>query len=241
LPDDLLFDEKGGAMTIKQKKRKKKPPSAQPVDRAIPVIKQPKNTDAAKVSITRTRVSKMRDDSLWPKLKDVADDWSAAADAIEKNAERIAALRAELAVLEARQRELRHDWQVRTQVVLNSVQVACAKSKDRVQALGFDVRTQAPIAPRPVPTGLATTPGKKRGEAIVTWTRSDAHHDFVVQTANDPDDPKTYADIRVIGKKTFTVTGQASRSIVFVRVAAKDPNSKAGQSPWSAWVACTVA
>jgi hypothetical protein len=242
LRGDLVFDENGGA-AMKQKKPKRKAPSAQPVDSAVPVLRKPKESDAEKVSVTRGVASVMKAHALWgssKELRDAGTKWIDAADAIEANAARIAAMQRKLGALQDVQRELRRDWDVSTYVVLATVRVVCTKSKDLVQALGFDVRTQT-RAPRAAPAGLVSMPGKRRGEATFTWTRPNDRHDYVVQRALEPEDPSTYSAIVPCSKKTYTLKGEVPESVVYLRVAARDPHVPEGQGPWSDWIACTVA
>jgi hypothetical protein len=221
----------------KPKSRKKKP-----VDRATPVINMPKETDRDMVTTTRTTTTQMEKSSLWassPALRENAQEWNDAADAIESNAEEIAVLRAKLAAMEAAQRANRARWRRATSAMLGTAAVVCAGSKDLVHEIGFAVLTRGRIGPLPAPGGIVAMTGKKYGEGIVTWQRGRARYDFMVQQATDPTDPSTWSALRR-APTSIEVKG-APRSLLYVRVAAMDPTQKTGTGPWSDWVAVTLA
>src|SRR5258708_2295626 len=93
---------------------------AKPVDRATPCIRKARNTDGAKITVTRSLSTTMQSSSLWnasPELQAAAKAWNAPSDALESNAKAIADLRGKLGTLEASQRVNRHDWSVATKQI----------------------------------------------------------------------------------------------------------------------------
>ena len=217
--------------------------AVKPVDRAIPVIRKTKNTDLAKVAITRQHTTTMRAAPLWstsPQLQSAAAAWSAVADAIEQNAVAILDLRQKLAVLEAKQRTNRQSWRTTSKQMLGAAAVACEGSPDLVHSLGFEVYVHNAPAPQDAPVGLATRAQAASGEAAFGWQRGMARNGWVVQHAADPEDPATVSPPIPCTKTTYKVKGAPSHSLVHLRVAAIDPTSDAGMGPWCAWVVCTV-
>ena len=69
-----------------------------------------------------------------------------------------------------------------------------------------------------------------------SWDKGIAIHGFVVQHATDPANPATVSGSIPWTRTTFKIDGLPSKANVSVRVAAIDPASPEGQSPWSAWV-----
>ena len=214
-----------------------------PVTRATPTIRKPKGSDVAKVTVTRSTTTAMKGSSLWsgsPALQTANAAWNAAADAIEKNAKSIADLRSQLAVLEAAQVGLRLDWDVSTKHMTGVVAVVAAGSPDHVAELGYDVLTRVGTGPLTAPVGLSTALGTAAGQARLSWHRGNARHGFIVQHASDVTNVATYSAQLPCTKSKYTLVGAPSLTVVHFRVAAVDPSSSTGMSPWSDWVACTV-
>jgi hypothetical protein len=84
--------------------------------------------------------------------------------------------------------------------------------------------------------GRAVNPGKGSGEVVASWSRGDAIHGFVVQHASDATNVATYAQPIPWTKSRFTLGALATNAVVSFRVAAIDPTSATGISPWTAWV-----
>jgi len=82
--------------------------------------------------------------------------------------------------------------------------------------------------------------GKAAGEVVLTWHRGNAAHGFLVQHATDVANPATYSLLMASTRAKYTLKGAQSSTIVHFRVAAIDPASATGASPWSDWVAGTV-
>ena len=57
-----------------------------------------------------------------------------------------------------------------------------------------------------------------------------------MQHASDPNTAATIAAAAACTKQKLTLTGMPAGASLSVRVAAIDPASSTGQSPWSAWV-----
>jgi hypothetical protein len=228
-------------MSIVQDKSQKK--KSKPVDSATPIIRKPKGTDGDKITVTRTIASKMKGTPQWnssPALQAAVQNWSTLADSLESNAQAIAVARKTLEGLVANQRVTRQGWRVATKEVTGNVARVTEGSADLVHSLGFDVLTHAVPAAQPAPIGLVPLAGKAAGDAEVTWQRGTAKHGFVVQRATDVANPATYAAAVPCTKTKYTLEGGQSASVVHFRVAAIDPTSSTGTSPWSDWVTCTV-
>jgi hypothetical protein len=212
-----------------------------PVDRAVPLLRKPKQTDAMKVATTTATVTAMQGSSLWnsnPALQASANAWSAASTAISTNAALIADLRSKLAVALADQRSNRRNWTDALKHTLATVSTLTQGSSDAVHGLGFDVRTHiTPGSSTTTPAGLAALPSKVVGEAIIHWVRGGAKHGFLVQHATDVANAATFSAVIACTKTKFKLDGLASGSTVHFRVAAIDPSVPVGQSPWSDWVA----
>jgi hypothetical protein len=209
----------------------------------MPVIRKPKRTDAEKVSVTRQITSAMKVTPTWtasPTLQAAATAWNAAADGVESNAKSVKDARAKLAQLEAAQRTARKTWALATRQILSTAAIAAAGSPDTVQALGFDVFTRVVTGLQPAPGGVVSSPGTVTGEAVVSWQKGSARNGFQLQRATDPANPATVSAAIACTKTKYTVEGEKSASTIYFRVAAVDPQSKTGISPWSDWVACTV-
>ena len=228
-------------MSMTQKKVSKQ--KAKPIDKATPVIRKPKGTDGAKVTVTRSITTAMKAAPPWsssPTLQAAVTAWNAAADAVESNAKSIADTRTKLAALEASQRANRQSWKTTTKQVTGIVSVVCEGSPDMVHALGFDVFTHAGPITQVAPSGLVSLPAKVAGEAAVSWQKGTAKHGFLVQRASEPANPATIAAAIPCTRTKYKIEGAVSASVVHFRVAAIDPTTPAGASPWSDWVACTV-
>jgi hypothetical protein len=227
-------------MNTKQKKVRTQ--KAKPVDRAKPVIRKDKSTDTAKVAVTRSVTTVMKAAPQWnaPAIQTAQAAWNTAADAMENNAKSIADLRSKLDALVATQRANRHAWGVATRQMISAVEVVCQGSPDAVHGMGFDVQSHVVAGPQPAPSGVAARPGTAGGEAQVSWQRGSGSHGFIVQHATDVANPATMSPAIPCTKTKYMLEGAPSLSTVHFRVAAIDPNSPAGQGPWSDWVTSTV-
>ena len=212
-------------------------------DTALPSIGATLRTDGARVSATRTSTTAMEGSSLWsgsPQLQTVTTGWGKAADALEANGKVVTDLRKKLSTAVADQHGLRRDWKAATQQVLATAASVCQGSVDQIRALGYEVRSHAPIGALPAPTGLVVTPGKGLGEAVFSWTRGSARHGFIVQHATDVANAATISGNLPSTRSKFTLKGAQPSSTVHFRVAAVDPSSDTGVGPWSDWIAGMV-
>jgi len=219
-------------------------PNAKRVDRAVPVIRRAKHSDVAKVATTRAMHTGMQGSALWtanPALQAAATTWSAAADVLDANAKVIVDLRGKLAAAMATQRAGRRNWTDATKHILANVAMVTQGSADQVNDLGFDVLTQSKRGTlQGAPTGIISGSSKVPGEAIVKWDRGGAKHGFLVQHATNSADPATISPAIPCTKTTFKLQGLTTASTVQVRVAAIDPASPTGHSPWSEWITATA-
>jgi hypothetical protein len=211
-----------------------------PVERATATLRMPKRNDATRASVTATVSQTMTTSPDWPKATDLqaaVKVWQGDATAITANAVTVANLKAALATAVAQQRALRANWQVSTNHVLSTATVLCDGSPERVSALGLGVVNHARLGPLAAPVGLVVSAGKLSGEAVAAWTRGDAGHGFVVQHATDANNAATYSAPVAWTKTRFPLSGLPAGGSVSFRVAAIDPSSSTGQSPWTAWTA----
>jgi hypothetical protein len=209
------------------------------VDKAVATIKSSTTTDTLKVTVTETLAQSMAKSPDWAAATGVqtaVGAWSGCATAIDANAQVIHALRAQLSAAEVKQQGLRRDWSAARKQVITSVTVFCGGSADKVTAFGLDLLRHGRIGILPVPTGLTANPGTVTGELVCAWTKGVAIHGFVVQHATDPSNAATFSPSIPSTKPKFVLDGLPSNASVSVRVAAIDPASATGQSPWSAWV-----
>jgi len=211
--------------------------------RARPSLRISNRSDAAKIAATRSTTTAMQGSSLWagsPNLQAANTAWNKAANALETNAKSIADTRAKLAVLEDAQLGLRLDWDVANQHMTSVAEVTAAGAPDQVNALGYDVVKHVAGGALAAPEGLSTALGTAAGQAKLAWHRGAARHGFVVVHATDVANQATYSVQIPCTKSKFTLSGAPSLSVVHFRVAAIDPTSQTGISPWSDWVAGTV-
>jgi hypothetical protein len=125
--------------------------------------------------------------------------------------------------------------------MIGTVSVVCEGSPDTVHLLGFDVFTHVgPISQVYAPSGLVSLPATVAGEAAISWQRGTARHGFLVQRATDTANAGTYSAVIPCTKTKYKTEGEKSSTTVYLRVAAIDPTTPAGLSPWSDWVACAV-
>jgi hypothetical protein len=204
----------------------------------------PKGTDAAKVEAARATVKAAQQSPQWnanPSLQAVMTAWNATADALDANSKALGDARKQLLALSANQRQLRRDWSIGLKHSLASVGAVSKGSADLVHALGFDVLTRAGSGlAKPAPTGLTAALGKAAGEAVVGWERGGAKHGFIVQRATDIANEATFSVPTPCTRTKTTLKGLVSGSSVHVRVAAIDPASESGHSPWSEWISATA-
>jgi hypothetical protein len=210
-----------------------------PVDHAVATIKTSTGTDALKVSVTDTLAAAMAKSPNWAAATDVqtaVKGWTTNASALDANAQIVTGLHAQFLTAVAKQRELRRDWVAGKKHVTSTVTVFCGGSADMVKSFNLDVITHGRLGLLVAPTGLAVNPGAAAGEVEVKWTKGVAIHGFVVQHATDPANATTVSASIPTTKPKLVLTGLASNASVSFRVAAIDPASPTGQSPWSAWV-----
>ena len=210
-----------------------------PVDRAEATVKKATRTDSLKVSVTRSVCQGMKQCADWAAatlVQTAVKAWSDGADGLEANAKVIVDLRTQLKAAEAKQNTLRRDWGVAKAHVLVAVTSFCGGSADKVKAFTLDVVTRGRLGALGAPIDLIVMPGKAIGEAVSTWEKGIAQHGFLVQHATDPSNAATVSAPIASTKPKFTLGGLPSGANVSVRVAAIDPASPTGQSPWSAWV-----
>jgi hypothetical protein len=144
------------------------------VDRALPTIRKRKRTDAEKVALTRTTSDSVKATPEWATATDlqaVVNAWNGKADAIDAQAQLLAALHEQTRVASSHLAILRRDWQALTGQVLSTVSVHSKGSVNKVKAFGFDVITRANRAVIEAPGGLVVTRGKAPGEIVASWAR----------------------------------------------------------------------
>ncbi len=208
-------------------------------DQATATIKKSTRTDALKVSVTNELSQAMPQSPSWAVALDVqaaVKVLAANAAALGANATLISTLRAQLATAEAKQQGLRRDWGAAKSQVTSTVTVFCAGSADMVASFNLDVESHARLGPLGSPVDLSVNPGKNLGDVVGTWEKGIAAHGFLVQHATDPTNPATISAPVASTKARFTLGGLPQGATVSIRVAAIDPASPTGQSPWSAWV-----
>lgn len=218
--------------------------TAKPVDRAEPTIKKATRTDSQKVDVAHSTTASMAKSPLWassPDVQSAATAWNKTADDLASNAKVISDLRNQLKTAESKQQQTRRSYRACKRQVLSTVSLVCAGSADSVKGFSLDVITRATASLLEAVEGITTSPGKVAGEATAQWARGLARHGFLVQHATNAADPATYSANIAWTKTKYTLGGAGpSGSSVYFRVAAVDPRSPTGQSPWSAWVAATV-
>jgi hypothetical protein len=215
--------------------KSKKPP----VDQAVATVHGVTTTDVQKVQVTHQIFQAMQsspDWSLSPTLQAAAKAWDADATTLDAGATAIASLRTQLRNATAKQASTRRDWRASKTLVEGIVTVVCAGAADRVKALSLDVVSHARLGALAAPTGLVAGTGLLNGEAIVSWVKRLAKHGFVVRLATDANAPATFSMPVVSTKRKLTLGGLPHGASLSFRVAAIDPASATGQSPWSAWV-----
>ncbi len=213
------------------------------IDRALPVITKPKDTDVEKVQCTQSMVAAMEACAGWAAAGDVQTAvkvWTASADAIDANATTIAGLRDQLRTAEGKQLTLRRGWQAATLQVLSTVNVFCNGSADALKAFGFGVREHGAIGARAAVEGLTVATGAQVGQVVGEWPRGTGTLGFAVQWATDPASATTYSAITPCTKTRHTVSGSPSGTVVYLRVAEIDPTTPTGIGPWGAWAAGTA-
>jgi hypothetical protein len=214
-------------------------PKKAPVNRAVATIKQPMGTDAAKVSVTSSVSQAMAKSPDWVAatvVQSAVSAWTSDATALDANTKLIANLRAQLAVAESKQGELRRNWAASKMQVMSAVTVFCGGSADRVKAFNLDVVTRYKLGPLATPSNLAVNPGAQPGLGVAQWAKGPARHGFLVQHTTDPSNPATISAPMASTKTRFSLDGLTSGATVSMRVAAIDPASPTGQTSWSAWV-----
>jgi len=213
------------------------------IDNAKPVIKKKRGTDAAKIKVTRSMTTIIQGSPEFgsaPELQSATAEWNKEADRVEANAKLVAELQDKLAAAQADQQAIRRDWSAATQKLIAHVAVFAKGSADQLRGLGFDVRSRTPSSPQEAPAGLVAYPGDESGEVVVRWQRGGARHGFIVQHTTDPANPAAFSPNIPVTRTKYTLVGALPSSIVHLRVAAVDPTSDMGHSPWSDWVVFSV-
>jgi len=105
-----------------------------------------------------------------------------------------------------------------------------------VKGFTLDVLTYGRLGALAAPSDLIVKPGAALGEVLITWLRGLARHGFVVQHATDPNSPATISGAIPCTRQRITLGGLTPGANVSCRVAAIDPASPSGMSPWTAWV-----
>jgi hypothetical protein len=131
---------------------------------------------------------------------------------------------------------IRRDWLASRKQVVSTVTVFAAGSTDTIKGFNLDVIQHGRLGPLAAPTDLSVNPGAELGEIVATWDKGIAVHGFVVQHATDPNNAATLSPSIPSTKPKLVVRGLPSNAAVSFRVAAIDPASPTGQSPWSVWV-----
>jgi hypothetical protein len=202
-------------------------------------MKKATGNDAAKVSTTRSVAQAMKQSPDWAAATTVqtaVTAWSKAADAIEASAAGIANLRAQLSNAEATLASQRHDWAVSRVQVTTAVTLFCGGNADKVKGFDLDVVTHARIGLLGAPIDLTVNPGKDVGQVLGAWAKGVAVHGFLAQHATDPNTAATISSPVPCTKPKLLLSGLTSGASISFRVAAIDPASPTGMSPWSAWV-----
>jgi hypothetical protein len=213
--------------------------SAAPVDKAVATIRSSTKTDTLKMSVTETLAQAMAKSPDWTAATGVqtaVQAWSSCASSLDGNAQTIRGLRAQLAAAEVKQHGLRRDWSAARKQVITSVTVYCGGSADKVSGFGLDLLKKGRIGILPIPTDLTVNPGAMPGEVVCEWAKGVAIHGFVVQHAADPNNAATVSPSIPSTRPRWVLDGLPSGASVSVRVAAIDPASPTGQSPWTTWV-----
>jgi hypothetical protein len=166
--------------------------------------------------------------------------WDGDATNIDAQAKVLAALRAELKTAVAKLASLRCDWQTSKVQVMSIATSVCAGSPDRVKALNLDVVAHARLGALAAPIGVAGVPGVGNGEVTLAWTKGNVIHGWLVQYATDPANPASFSAAIPSTKRKITLSGLPHGANLSFRVAAIDPASTTGLTPWSAWVIATV-
>jgi hypothetical protein len=206
-------------------------------------MKKATGNDAAKVSTTRSVTQAMKQSPDWAAATTVqtaVTAWNNAANAIEASATAIANLRAQLKNAEATLASQRRDWAASKVQVTTAVTVFCGGSADKVKGFNLDVVTHARIGLLGAPIDLTVNPGKDVGQVLGAWAKGVAVHGFLAQHATDPNTAATVSAPVPCTKPKLLLSGLVSGTSISFRVAAIDPASPTGMSPWSAWVVGNV-
>jgi len=212
--------------------------------RAKPLFKSPRATDAQKVALTQSQATAIKASPDWnsaPQVQAVVGTWTTAATAVAQNAAAVAGLVDQLKTLRLSHRVLLQQWAAQTKQVLSVIDVFCDGDVAKLHGFGFDAAVRNAPSALAVPTDLITHPGKLSGQAVVAWKIvGPRDHGFLVQHATDAANPATYSTPIASTKRKFTLIGAQPASVVHFRVAAIDPSSATGQTAWSDWVSATA-
>ena len=207
-------------------------------DHAVPTIRQPKERDADKVALTTQLHQSVMASPDWAQATAV----QTALAGLDGEAQKIAAilaqidgLRGQLATALTQLVGVRRDWGASLKHLLGTIQVYSKGSVDVVKGFGFEVRSASALGPLPAPTNLVLTKGKAIGAVTAKWDKGLGRHGFVVQHATDSANPATFSTPQAWTKSKYTIGGLPSGSTVYFRVAAIDPSSPSGSSPYTPW------
>ena len=212
-------------------------------DLAVPTVRQPKRRDSEKVILTNSMKQRLMASPDWAQATAVQTAFAS----LDQDAQKIAAITAQVQGLKDQLQTAltllvgaRRDWGTSLKHLLGTVEVFGKGSVDVVKGFGFEVRTTKTLGPLAAPTNLVLVRGKEAGSVKASWDKGPSSHGFVVQHATDPASPATFSTPKAWTKRTYTLGGLPSGSNVSFRVAAVDPASPAGMSPWSDWVLGTA-
>jgi hypothetical protein len=208
------------------------------VDRAVPTLRTPKRRNADKVAVTTSLSATMKASPGWVQAVSVQPalaELESHAHDIATSLATIQGLEQQLTLAKAAMLSQGRKWQTSYEHLLSTVEVYADGSVEVVKGFGLEVRsTSATLGPVAVPANLVLSTGKKTGEVKAQWSKT-GHVGYVVQQATDPANPATFAAPHAWTKTKYTLGGLPSGAIVYFRVAAIDPSSSSGQSPWTAW------
>ena len=211
-----------------------------PVDRAVATIKKSTGTDALKVSVTNDVGQAMQQSPNWSAATDVQSAvkvWTAGAELHRHQREGDRQ--------PPRAAQGRRSQAGRAPAGLGGREEAGAHHRHRVlrrlrgHGEGRSTSTSSPgpwSARSSAPANLTVNPGKVLGEVASAWDKGLATHGFLVQHATDPTNAATVSGPTPSTKPKFTLGGMPQGASLSLRVAAINPASTTGMSPWSAWV-----
>ena len=213
------------------------------VDRAVPTLRAPKRRDADKVAVTTSLSATMKASPGWVQAVSVQPalaELESHAHDIATSLATIKGLEEQLTLAKAAMLSQGRKWQSAYDHLLGTVEVFADGSVEVVKSFGLEVRaTNAALGPLAAPAKLVLSTGKKSGEVKAQWSKT-GHKGYVVQQATDPASPATFVAPHAWTKTKYTLGGLPSGTNVYFRVAAVDPTSASGISPWSEWASASA-